>query len=324
VRRTCTFCSNDAIVSIPVRNLKLCREHFIQFFETEVENVVEKFQMLKNVRRLLVAVSGGKDSVAMLYTMYKIAKSRNVELIGVTIDLGIEGYSDKCVEIARKHFEKLGIDYRIIKLEDYNFTIDIVKKYEHILRRPVCSVCGIVKRYILNKIALELRCDAITTGHNLVDIAQYIFANIMSGDLRSLAKLKPVIKGEEGILVTKIRPLFFMHEKYTELYVNLLGLDYVREKCPYSMRGSVSHKTPLQEYLRIMLLELDHRYPGTLYNTVRNFIKNVLPVIEKGVTSVKEVATCSICGMPTSSVDKICAFCKVRLTLVKIASSTSR
>ncbi len=313
----CTYCDRNAIVNIPERKLRLCSEHFVQFFETEVEKTVEQYGMLSRVRRLLVAVSGGKDSIALLYVLRKIADRKRIELVGVTIDLGIAGYSEYCVEIARRHFEKLGIAYRIVRLEDYGFTIDSARKCERELKRPVCSVCGVVKRYILNKVAVDLKCDAIATGHNLVDMCQYLLANILSGSLGGLTKMSPVVKSEEEALVTRIRPLFFMHERYIELYVKVLGLDYVRERCPYSMRGLRERNIPFQEYLRMVLLDLDLRYPGTLYRMLYNFCKTMLPILIQAVSSTQQeiISKCKLCGMPTSSRDEICAFCKIRSVL---------
>ena len=316
----CTFCDREAIVKIPERKLRLCREHFVQFFETEVENIVEQYGLLRGVRRLLVAVSGGKDSVAMLYVLKKIADRKRINLIGVTIDLGIRGYSEHCVEISKRHFEKLNIPYKIIRLEDYGFTMDDVKKSEAKLKRPICSVCGVVKRYLLNRAALELNCDAIATGHNLVDMCQYLFASILGGSVESLIKLKPIVKGED-LLVTRIRPLFFIHENYTELYVNVLGLDHVKTRCPYSMRGVKDRETPFQEYLRMVLLDLDFKYPGTLYRAMINFYKNILPIFDKfsEKVQIESLYRCKVCGMPTSSRDEVCSFCKIRQALSRSA-----
>ncbi len=315
-RQYCTYCNSEAITRVPERGVKLCRDHFVQFFETEIENVVERYQMLQGVRRLLIAVSGGKDSVALLHVLRKISERRGIDLVGATIDLGIEGYSEHCVEISRRHYERLGVPYLIVKLEDYGFTIDKAKKYEKSVR-PVCSVCGLVKRYLLNKVALELNCDAIATGHNLVDVAQYMVANFLSGSLDALLKLRPVTRGED-LLVTRVRPFFFMHERYIELYVNILGLEYVSERCPYSMRGAKGRDMPFQEYLRTVLLELDLRYPGTLYRSVHSFVRNVLPVLERlSVRREERVGRCAICGMPTQEEGRVCAFCKIRDILSK-------
>ncbi len=310
MKHSCTFCTEEAIVSVPHRGLRLCRYHFINYVETEVENVIARYSMLEDVRKLLVAVSGGKDSVALLHILSKICERKKIDIIAVTIDLGIEGYSDECVRVARELCHMLGIRHVILRVSDHGFTIDDVKELEHRLRRPVCAVCGLVKRYLLNKVALQERCDAIATGHNLIDVAQYLVINFLSGNLEAMQKLLPVTPGEEGVLVRRIRPLYFIHEKETKLYVELLGLPVVQRVCPYSERQTRHRrKPPFQEYLRAMLLDLDDRYPGTLFHFVENFVRKVAPVLR--IESLKEYTKCKICGLPTSRSDGICAFCHI-------------
>jgi len=264
--------------------------------------------MLDNVAKLLVAVSGGKDSVALLHVLSRICERRKIEIVAVTIDLGIEGYSEECVRVSQQLCNMLGVRHIVVKLSDYGFTIDDVKKLEHRLRRPVCAVCGLAKRYLLNKIAIEEKCDAIATGHNLVDVAQYLFTNFLSGNIEAMQKLLPVTPGEE-VLVKRIRPLYFIHEKETKLYTELLGLPVVRYTCPYSERQTKHRrKPPFQEYLRAVLLDLDEKYPGTLFHFVENFIRRVVPMLR--TEQVGTFFRCKICGLPTSRPDEVCAFCR--------------
>ncbi len=311
MKHSCTFCAQEAVIRIPHRGLKLCKEHFINYVQTEVENTISRFSMLDNVRKLLVTVSGGKDSAVLLHVLKEVCDRKKVKILALTIDLGISNYSEECVRKASELCKQLGVDHIIVKLSDYGFTIDDVKKFEKKLRRPVCSVCGLVKRYLFNKIAIEEQCDAIATGHNMVDICQYILMNILNGNIEYLTKLTPVTEGEEG-LIKRIRPLYFIHEKETRLYAEILKLPVVDRACPYSERGTFStrkSKQPLQEYVRAFLMELDEKYPGTLYYFVENFLRKTLPSIN--VRQSQQFRRCKICGLPTTRDSEICAFCHI-------------
>jgi len=135
--------------------------------------------MLREGQRVAVAVSGGKDSVSLLHALWRLRERLGVELVGVTIDLGIRGYSEEYVGVAVENFEKLGVPYRVVRLADYGFTIDSATR----LRRPVCSVCGTVKRYLLNKVARELGAHVVATGHTLDDFLSVLLQAYIRGYL---------------------------------------------------------------------------------------------------------------------------------------------
>lgn len=87
---------------------------------------------------------GGKDSVALLHSLWKLRGKLGVELVAITIDLGIAGHSDRYVPLARRVCERLGVPCRVVDLRrEYGFSVDELRG----LRRPVCSLCGAVKWY---------------------------------------------------------------------------------------------------------------------------------------------------------------------------------
>ncbi len=313
--KKCHYCNETAIVRIPYIKLRLCKDHFIQYFEQKFVKTIESFNLFKGIRKVVLGFSGGKDSSALLYLLHKYSELFNLEIYPIHIDLGIEDYSKQCLTIVDKVEGKLGIKCITVKVKDYGFTISDVKRLESRIKRPICSVCGIVKRYILNKIALELKVDAVITAHNLNDIAQYLLVNYMSGNVDGLVKITPKIPSI-GNAVCRLKPLFLIPENEIQLYVELLEIPHVNIKCPYFN----SSKKPLQQSLRELLIHIESKYPGTLINMVMNYLRNIHPILNRHVRH-GDVKNCLICGMPTQK--DICAFCKIRMKIQNLNDERS-
>lgn len=308
----CSECKKEAIIKIPYAHKYLCKEHFIEWFESRVEKTVKKYKMLEGTRKLAIAVSGGKDSTALLHVMKKIADKEGFEIIGITIDLGIDmgkKYSAKSVEYAIKNYEMLGVKYRIVNLkEEYGFTIDEAKVK---IRRPVCSTCGLTKRYILEKVAKEEGADTLATGHNLNDVAQYVLTGYYNGDILSLARLRPVAPAENGF-IKKIKPLFLTPEKEVMTYALVKGIPFIYDSCPHTFR--VGGKT--QDTIRRSIEEMEDKIPGFMMSLVTNFEKKIRPLMQD--IAKEGIGRCKICGMPTSKDREICSFCAVRMKLTEV------
>ena len=297
----CRICKADAVVSLRYANLSLCREHFIQYLEKRVLTTIERYRMVRRGDLIAIAVSGGKDSVALLHLMNKIRDRLQVDLLGITIDLGIKEYSETSVEIAVENFKEESIDYRIVKLSDYGFTIDDLAR----TRRRVCSYCGTVKRYILNAVARREGANAIATGHNLDDITAVLLQAYIRGDVDTLRRLDPALPGGEGF-VARIKPLIEVSEKETMTYAFLEGLKWLSDECPYS-RGATS-----LEYKSIMNI-LEYNHPSIKLQMLRVFLKRIKPLL--GHQTGGKVKNCKICGEP--AMRDVCSFCRLRLKVVR-------
>lgn len=306
----CKKCENKAIIKIPYANLTLCKEHFIEWFENRFEKIVEKYKIFEESKKIAVAVSGGKDSTTLLHLMKKYSDKYGLELIGINVDLGIDmgkSYSSKSTEFAVKNFETLGVKYRVVKIrEKYGFTIDEAKVK---VKRPVCSTCGLVKRYTLTEVAEEEGADTLITGHNLNDMAQFIMSGYFSGDVNNLARLDIVSHAEKGYKVKKAKPLFLMYEKEILTYAIVKGIPFLYDSCPYTFRvGGVT-----QDTIRRKLEELEESIPGYMLMLVENFIEKIQPALKEKYVREDEVGHCKICGRPTSKGRDICSFCAIRL-----------
>lgn len=306
----CSLCGSKAFTRVRYSRLNLCRRHYAEFFEHRVKNTVERYKLFKDVKRLLVCVSGGKDSVAMTYALKPYADKKNVELLGLTIDLGIGEYSKHSVEAAMKAFKDNDIEYLLVNLSDeYGFDIDAVAEMTRKWRMPkgICSYCGSVKRYIFNKAALNNGCEAVATGHNLDDLLSFTLTSMASGQLEFSTKLRPKTRGINK-LVTRIRPLATLTGRESLLYVISIGASYVDLECPYSPVRSMQ-KTIVEK-----LSEIEHKHPGfklALY-------KSLLKVLREVEGEPEPLVRCEKCGMPSSV--SICSFCKLKSLIAKKAS----
>lgn len=313
----CSKCDEKAIIKIPYANIYLCKEHFNEWFENRFERIVKKYKIFDGSKKVAVAVSGGKDSTTLLHLLNKLSKKLGFEIFGITIDLGIDmgkGYSSKSVEFAVKNYEALGVRYRIVKLnEEYGFTIDEAK---HKIRRPICSTCGLTKRYVLDEVASKEGADTLATAHNLNDVAQYVFTGYFNGDINSLARLRVVSPAELGY-IKKVKPLFLTPEKEIMTYALINNIPFIYDSCPHTFRVG----GPTQDKIRRSLEEMEDKIPGFMLNLVQNFEDKIRPWIND--VPKLTLGKCKICGRPTNNDRDICSFCAIRIKLNKISTNTT-
>lgn len=311
--RRCSICGERAVARAAPGRRYLCARHYVEHFERRVAKTVEKYRLLRGVEKLLVAVSGGKDSVALLHVLHRLYGD-SLELVGLTIDLGIKGYSAPQVEAARRNFEALGVEYRVVRLaEDYGFTIDEASKRRRLVRRPTCSVCGIVKRHIMSRVALEAGADAVATGHNLDDLSLFTLMSIAQGRVDDLVKLVPRTE-RAGMLVPRVRPLALVSGKETLTYVVVLGVPFHHENCPHAPSNG------LRPQLSAMLEAVEDNVPEFRKMMYTNMVSNLIPRITRQAGA--ETQTCTVCGMPSSG--RTCSFCRIRLRLAGSGKNGAR
>lgn len=287
----CKFCEKDAYIRLHYPKMLLCKGHFIAYFERKVKRTIKKYRLLKPDERILVVVSGGKDSAVAAYVLKKLGY--NIECLH--INLGIGEYSQKSEEYARKQCGQMSIPLHVVRVRELlGEGVGGIKG-----SRPTCSICGITKRYIFNKFAYENGFDAIATGHNLDDEASFIFGNIMHWNTEYLGKQGPILPSE-GRFVKKVKPLYELTEREVVAYALAVGIDYMIEECPFS-RGATT-----LSYKQI-LNQMEEKNPGTKINFVKGFLrKKSLFEAELKETPLNE---CKVCKMPAQG--EKCAFCKI-------------
>jgi len=301
----CAACRKaEAEIRLDYAKRSLCRDCFRLFFERKVRNAVLKYHMFSVKDKVAVAVSGGKDSGALLAVLKRLFP--RVEMVAVHLNLGIEGYSDGCEEIAKEIAKAYDIELIVCNLRKaYGFSISDFRKTR--FSRKICASCGVVKRYLLNKTALEVDATKLATGHNLDDFVGVLFNHYVHGDVEQLKRLLPVNVSHNPKMVTRIKPLCEMTEKETRYYADCIGLPYKSHACPFV------HQRRLEKRRRL-LDKLSEVMPNFRHVFFKSHVKRLQPAlqVEEEAVSVRE---CTRCGMPTSG--EVCSFCKIVSTLTK-------
>jgi len=304
----CRHCGVKAVINLKEHKLGLCKEHYLEWFKAYTEKTIHKFKMIAPDDRVLVAVSGGKDSLAL----WDVLNELGYETTGLYINLGIhEGdYSNQSHAKSLAFSERIGRELRVIDVPDEVGAG--IPELRTITRRPVCSVCGMTKRYYMNKAAIEGGATVLATGHNLDDEVSQLFGNVMNWQMDYLAQQNPSMPAREEGLSRKVKPFCRFTEKQTLLYTLLKGIDYVEMDCYFSHGAtSIANKE--------LLNQLEHRSPGTKRRFYDGFLKN------RGLFSTAdgnkvELKRCEQCGMPT--VNDVCSFCHT-VNKVKSASKAA-
>lgn len=292
----CSKCGRSADTYLRYAKLNLCREHFIDYILARVEDTVKRYRMIKPRARILAAVSGGKDSSTMLLTLSKLTGKLDFELTALHIDLGIDGYSREARMIVEEVCRIAGVRYAIIGLEDL-LGLSIPKLARGI-HRPPCSICGAVKRYLLNLAGVEAGVDMVALGHHLDDLTVYILKNFLLQNLEDIRKLGPKTEGYDGFLVGRIRPLYEVYERDTALYVSFAGIPYQSVECPF-------HSVGMEDRIRAFLDRMEEDSPGFKIAFARSIARS----LSKYPQPRYEIRRCSLCGMPSQS--DVCSFCRM-------------
>ncbi|HNS14256.1 MAG TPA: ATP-binding protein [Syntrophorhabdaceae bacterium] len=291
----CRVCGKPASINLRSYKTALCEEDFIAFLEKRVSTTIKKYRLIDEADKPVVAVSGGKDSLSLWYMMNRLGYAAD----GIYVDLGIEGYSERSLEKIMQMADMLQRKAYIFHVRNaLQKGIDGVAK---VIRRPTCSACGTIKRYIMNRICIEKGRTVLATGHNLDDEASALFGNVLYWKKEYLWKKNVVLEAKEDHLAKKIKPFFLCSEREIAAYAIMKGIDYIYEECPFSKDA----KTLVYKGI---LNRIEESSPGTKIM----FVKGYLNVVkEKGDEKEdgREGRYCQQCGYPTFS-DK-CSFCRL-------------
>ena len=298
-------CPQKPVIMLPSGE-SLCKGHFTEYFENKAFKTITKFSLIGKEEHIGIALSGGKDSITLLNILKKL-QSRNpkIRLTALAINEGIHGYRDKTLATAKKACEKNGIPLHICSYEkEFGMPLDEMLR---VLDVKPCTICGIFRRYLLNKKSKELGFTKIATGHNLDDEAQSILMNQFRNDLSASARLGPIsgVKENSGF-ITRIKPLYLCTEKEVATYAFLNGLLDTFTECP---NVSKSYRAQVRD----MLNGFEAKFPGTKYGIVNSFLQ-MLPELKERFKNA-EMSSCTECGEPASK-DK-CNACRFTERLEK-------
>jgi len=290
-------CTNPAIIHQRYSGLHLCEAHFVEDVERKVKKEMRKQVMVEREDKIAVALSGGKDSSALLYMLKKIFRNRtDLEFVAIAVDEGIDGYRSITLSNAEKVAKGLGVDFFCFSFEqEFGFTLDeiVSRKFE----QAPCTFCGILRRRIVDRKAKELGVTKVATAHNLDDEVQTILINYIRGDIERLGRLQ----GRREEFVPRIKPLRDVPEKEVAVYALLAGIPLLTVYCPYAPRS-------LRFSVKKMLNEFERKHPGTKYSVMRGYER--LSAFLPGAQPEGKLVQCERCGEASAS--RICKACEIR------------
>jgi uncharacterized protein (TIGR00269 family) len=290
----CNRCRGPAVIEVRRNNAAYCKACFVHVFREQVRRAIRQHDMIGGDDRILVAVSGGKDSLALWDVLLELG----YDATGLYLGLGIGEYSTRSGEVTKTFADARGAELRVADLErDYGFDIPTAGIRGS---RSTCAVCGLSKRYVFNRAALEGGFDVIATGHNLDDEAATLLGNTLRWQTEYIARQSPALPGKDG-MVKKVKPLFRLSELETAAYAFLRGIDYVVEECPL-----VAGNTQLRYKDAMNAIEASS--PGTKAQFFMGFLERGKPLF--GAADDASLAACERCGQPTTA--RFCAFCRAR------------
>ena len=292
----CRRCKAPALIDVRRHNAAFCADCFVHHCQEQVRRAIDAFDMIRPGERVLMAVSGGKDSLGA----WDLLVDLGYDTDGLYLGLGIGDYSDASGRYARDF--AAARDLKLVEIDipgDYGFDIETAAAT---VRRPPCGACGLSKRHLFNQAALDGGYDVVATGHNLDDEAAVLFGNVLRWDAEYLGRQYPVLPASPGF-VRKVKPLVRLSEREMAAYCVIRGIDYIVEECPMAEGNRhLAYKEALNT--------LEQKSPGAKANFLFSFLERGHERFAADAeTERAELTPCTVCGSPTTT--EVCAFCRM-------------
>ena len=292
----CVKCSEEELCS------GFCKKHFKKYFEEKVKKTINKFHLFSHKDKIAVAVSGGKDSTVLLYVLKKL----KYNVTGITVDAYIGNYTKQNLENLKSVCEKYKIPLKVISFKDeFGYSLcyitSILNQGRKDKKFASCLVCGVLRRYLINRYAKQMKFDVVATGHTLDDEAQAFLMNIFRNDV-ALARRQGPITGTGGnsAFVKRVKPLYLCTEKETTTYSKLMNFPVKYERCPCSVDA-------YRRNFRQFLDEFEKKHPSVKHNIINFFLETIHK--NKKDYNNEIIDSCKICGEPSAR--NICKKCEI-------------
>ncbi len=304
----CRKCTGQSVINMRQHRLALCGDHFIEWVQKHTAEFIRKHRMMDTEDRILVAVSGGKDSLSL----WSILLDLGYQADGIYIDLGIDwdlaetGYSKRSLDyaLAFAHSVSSRARFHVLDVKGvYGSSVkEIASRGPAGARRKFCSACGLIKRHELNRMARELGYTVLATGHNLDDEAAVLMGNAMNWEIDYMKRQALVLPSSDTGLIKKVKPLARFYEREMAAYAIVKGIPYIVDECPFSEGAtSLGYKE--------ILNSMEKNSSGTKLKFYFEFLK----AKKKGLFPnhvPPELGQCEKCGEPTGATG-LCAFCRL-------------
>ena len=229
--------------------------------ESDVGKAIADYNMIEAGDTVLVCISGGKDSHALLSILMALQQRAPVDfrLIAMNLDQKQPGFP---ADVLPRYLSGLGIEYRIVEQDTYSIVKDKIPE-----GKTTCSLCSRLRRGVIYRTAKELGANKIALGHHRDDIVHTLFLNMLFGG--KLKAMPPKLVTDDGAHVV-IRPLAYCAEADVARFAR--GMDYPIVPC--NLCGSQSNLQ--RQKIREMMADWDRRYPGRT-ESVFHALQNVVP-----------------------------------------------
>ena len=313
----CDKCGDEAVMHAAYSGMHLCAEHFCRSVDSRVRKRIRDDALLPesaspdDPQTWLIGLSGGKDSVVLTHILDEtFAADPRVELVALTIHEGIDGYRDASLEACEELTADLDIEHAVVNYADeYGVEMDNVAEDDPLGMAP-CAYCGVFRRDALSAYADEYGADKLLTGHNLDDEAQTAMMNLLSGDIKQVAKHFDASLGsfedravDGDPFVPRAKPLRDIPEKEVALYAHLKELPSHMAECPHA---SEAYRGEIQTHLH----ELEDEHPGTRHSIMSGY-EELARLAAEAYRDDGEGprGECDRCGAPTDN--EVCRKCEL-------------
>ena len=217
---------------------------------------VDEYEMIQEGDKIAVGISGGKDSLTLLYALVNLQKfyPKHFDLVAITVDLGYEGFDLTGIQ---RLCEDLQVEYHIINTKIGKMVTSDT------LEGSACSLCARLRKGALNDAAKELGCNKVAYGHHLDDVIEtMMLALIYEGRFCSFWPVTHLDKSD----LTVIRPMIYVPETDVKGFENKMNLPVSKNPCPID--GSTK-----REYIKKLIKQLNAENPGVkkrLFHAIKN------------------------------------------------------
>lgn len=210
---------------------------------SKMRKAIEDYNMINEGDKIAVALSGGKDSIALLYALknLQLFYPKKFEIIAITVNPGFDGFDTKLLE---RIASKVNVELTIVQSDIKQIVFDVRKE-----KNP-CSLCANLRRGILNSTAKENGCNKIALGHNEDDVLETFFLNLLyAGNISTFAPVSYMDRSK----ITLIRPMIYLSEREIRKFIKRQNITVMPKSCP--MDG-VSKREYMKELIAKLVLDI--------------------------------------------------------------------
>lgn len=315
--KNCKFCSQPAVILIQLNKMPLCKVHFISYIHDRVKKTINQYNLITTDDKVLVALSGGKDSQTLLTILHEIY-NKDIQIEALYINVGVtpKNYSNDSYKVAKNLCDRLEIPLNMIDIRnELEFDMDSVHKLGLLQSggkrrtkggrfRGECSYCGLFKRYYINKFAVLNNFTKVATGHNLTDEATQLMGNFFNVDMELMSRAGPTTMTDVQGLITRIKPLYFIYEQEIIMYAYYANIHHLSTECEYATDSPSGN-------IKKSMLKIEEFRRGTMFYMVKKFQEKLKPTLFGTISEEKKAEKkCKECGMGTYM--ETCAFCRTK------------